>query len=285
MTRAQERLHLLGEVSLKAGEDGTPDMGEPGSRTLLHQLWPTVSPVFIEAANRLAASGIPAGEEERKGAINQELRRIASGWTAPAAPARVAWTPPPDPARMSDELEFSWAGETARRIGSVVHRWLQQIADAGLSSWDAKRIDSMRATFEAELLAAGLPPSETAAAAGRVASILEQTLGDERGRWLLGPHDDAQSELRLTGVAGDGIVNVVMDRSFVDEKGVRWIVDYKTGGHEGGEIAAFLDREQERYRPQLERYAALMKARDGRPVKLGLYFPLLKGWRELESKG
>ena len=38
--------------------------------------------------------------------------------------------------------------------------------------------------------------------------------------------------------------------------------------------------EQERYRAQLERYATFMRMLDNRPVKLGLYFPLLKGWRE-----
>jgi hypothetical protein len=86
--------------------------------------------------------------------------------------------------------------------------------------------------------------------------------------------------LRLTGADAGGVVNIVMDRTFVDEQGVRWIVDYKTGTHEGGDMEAFLDRERERYRPQLERYAALMKARDNRPMRLGLYFPLINGWRE-----
>ena len=54
---------------------------------------------------------------------------------------------------------------------------------------------------------------------------------------------------------------------------MRWIVDYKTGTHEGGDLEEFLDREQERYRAQLEQYAALMRSLDNRPVKLGLYFP------------
>ena len=69
-------------------------------------------------------------------------------------------------------------------------------------------------------------------------------------------------------------------RTDVDENNVRWIVDYKIGSHEGGDLEAFLDREQERYRKQLEQYAALTRMLDGRPVKLGLYFLLLKGWRE-----
>ena len=43
---------------------------------------------------------------------------------------------------------------------------------------------------------------------------------------------------------------------------------------------ALTDREQERYRGQLERYAAVLKKLDARPIPLGLYFPLLDGWRE-----
>ena len=70
-----------------------------------------------------------------------------------------------------------------------------------------------------------------------------------------------------------------LGRTFI-EIAVRWVVDYKTGTHEGGDLEEFLDREQERYRKQLEQYAALMRALDGRTVKLGLYFPLLKGWWE-----
>jgi len=81
----------------------------------------------------------------------------------------------------------------------------------------------------------------------------------------------------------------VIDRTFVDEQGVRWIIDYKTSTHEGGDVDAFLDNEQLRYRGQLERYARLLQA-GGAPqgdlmsseqsIRLGLYFPLLGGWRE-----
>jgi hypothetical protein len=79
---------------------------------------------------------------------------------------------------------------------------------------------------------------------------------------------------------GGELASVAMDRTFTDDRGTRWIVDYKTGVHEGGDIEAFLNRELERYRPQLERYATLMSRIDGRPIRLGLYFPVLRGWRE-----
>ena len=85
--------------------------------------------------------------------------------------------------------------------------------------------------------------------------------------------------MALSGVEGDGIAHVVLDRTFVAD-GTRWIVDFKTGSHEGADVEAFLDREVERYRDQLDRYARLVAALDPRPVRLGLYHPLLRGWRE-----
>ena len=47
-----------------------------------------------------------------------------------------------------------------------------------------------------------------------------------------------------------------------------------------GDVNAFLDNEMERYKNQLESYAKLVSAFDPRPIRLGLYFPLLRGWRE-----
>ena len=284
-TRARERLHLLGAVRLAADGDGAPQVRAPHARTLLNPLWPMVKPVFEEAAARLAESvRAPEEEDADDNTIDQSLRRIASGWQAPPPPPRVAWSPPRELARTREEIEFSWVGEVARHVGSVVHSWLQRFADDGLAGWDAKRVRALRKAFENELVACGLPADAVTEGAARVAAILERTLADERGRLLLGPRRDAQSELRLTGVGKDGIVNVVVDRTFVDADGTRWIVDYKTGAHAGGDVEAFLDRERDRYRPQLERYAQLMRGLDARPIRLGLYFPLLNGWREWDPK-
>jgi ATP-dependent exoDNAse (exonuclease V) beta subunit len=280
-TRARERLHLLGEVRLANDDDGVPVLKPPGERTLLNQLWPMVESDFAGAARRVTES-LPAAAEEStaEDEIDQSLRRIASGWQPPSPPPRVGWVPPRDPARARDEIEFSWVGETARHIGSVVHRWLQRVAEDGLEGWDARRIHALRKIFRDELVARGLSADVMEDAAERVTITLQQTLDDPRGRWVLGARENARSELKLTGMIGGELASVAMDRTFTDDRGTRWIVDYKTGVHEGGDIEAFLNRELERYRPQLERYATLMSRIDGRPIRLGLYFPVLRGWRE-----
>ena len=77
---------------------------------------------------------------------------------------------------------------------------------------------------------------------------------------------------------------LVIDRTFVDAEGVRWIIDYKTGVHLGGDLEGFLDREQDRYSAQLERYAEAFRRLEDRPLRTALYFPLVRGgWREVDA--
>jgi ATP-dependent helicase/nuclease subunit A len=167
-------------------------------------------------------------------------------------------------------------------VGTVVHGELQRIARDGVRPDAAD--DRVRRRWLHELAELGVPGDLRAGAVERVASAVVRTLEHERGQWLLDAgHRGSATELALTGRLGTDIVRVVIDRTFVDPDGVRWIVDYKTSRHEGAGLEEFLDREQERYRPQLERYATLMRRLGPEPVRLGLYFPLLAAWREWQA--
>ncbi len=75
--------------------------------------------------------------------------------------------------------------------------------------------------------------------------------------------------------------SVILDRVHIDEQGVHWIIDYKTSTHEGGDLAGFLEQEQDRYRPQLEKYKGVYDKLTDAPVKTALYFPLLQQFVEV----
>ena len=104
------------------------------------------------------------------------------------------------------------------------------------------------------------------------------------GRWILKPWPEGWSELRFTLRGPDRLDHVQLDRSFVAEDGTRWIIDYKTGRHLGGDPEAFLDSEVERYREQLELYARVVAETDTRPLRVGLYFPLMGRLRDWEPE-
>jgi hypothetical protein len=122
-------------------------------------------------------------------------------------------------------------------------------------------------------------------AARKVEFAIERTLSDARGRWLLDPsHQDARSEVSLTGVTGGQVVSVRIDRTFVDESGDRWVIDFKTSSHEGGGLEEFLDSEIGRYKEQLSLYRSLIANFDARPVRVALYFPMIGTWREVGNE-
>jgi ATP-dependent helicase/nuclease subunit A len=280
-TRAKQRLHLLGQTRLLV-EDAAPAARHPDARSLLAKLWPVVAGEFQRAA--ATATVAPATEGEGGDtAPDQSLRRLASAWSLPDPPPALAWAAASETARAQDEIEYSWVGETARHVGSVVHRWLQRIAEDELQGWSEARIDTLREGFGKELATRGVEAAQLGAASARVAKALAKALADPRGRWLLGPQRSARNEYRLTAMVDGERRKLVIDRCYTDAAGKRWIVDYKTSGHEGTNVDGFLDQEKERYRVQLERYALVLA--QGEAAMLGLYFPLLAGWREWNAAG
>ena len=62
--------------------------------------------------------------------------------------------------RTNEVIEFSWAGETARHVGTVVHRWLQRLADDALAGWTPARIEALRPRLARELERRGVRPAE-----------------------------------------------------------------------------------------------------------------------------
>lgn len=275
-TRAKRTLHLIGHAALRerAGERAC----QPEKRSLLWHLWPLVKQDYEQALPEQHEPG-----EEEAHAFSQDTRRLSPSWTPPEPPAGIAWQAPLEGEAGVGrvEIEFEWAGATIRHIGSVVHQMIQWIAEEGIERWPPARALKLRPAIERALRQQGVPAAEISAAAGEVETALVNMLNDEKGRWLLsGAHRQRRNEYPLSGVHDGKLVNVVLDRTFIDDQGARWIIDYKTGRHMGRDPEAFLDQEQQRYRQQLEKYGALMRQLGAGEIRLGLYFPLLQGWRE-----
>jgi ATP-dependent helicase/nuclease subunit A len=285
-TRAQRRLHLLAVLDVANGDDDPRGQWrDPEKRSALARLWPALqaSAPLPPADAAASASGDRAdadADADVAAPQAQPMRRIAADWAPPGLPEPI-----PMDTRGADAVippvAFDWAHATAAAVGTVAHRLLAQVAAEGLAPWNADHVAAQRERISAELAGEGVPAAERAEATERIVAAIVRTLADARGRWLFdAAHQDAASEWALAGVEGDAVCHVTIDRTFVAE-GTRWIVDFKTGRHEGGDPAAFLDREEERYRGQLERYARLVRELDARPIRLALYFPLVDGgWRE-----
>ena len=276
VTRARRSLHLLGALDLQPAAGKAPS---PVAGSLLATLWPVIADEFRALpAYRpppAATTAVPVDDRVL-------LWRVPDGWSLPVPP------PPPRAQRLllsaqvaAETPEYSWVGLTARAIGTVVHAELRRLAAMRIlpPAPDLQHRTSRYGGWLAEL---GAPPDQRLIAEAVIVEALERTLADPRGRWLLSnEHIKTESEWRLSGLHEGRIVNVVFDRMLVDAEGQRWIVDYKISRHEGGAVEQFVEREAERYGPQLRRYGALAAGLGTEAVRVALYFPLLGVFREL----
>lgn len=268
-TRAKKQLHLFGK---------TKKNNIPESNSLLESLWP-----FLKAEWNYSET-IEHQLAQKPTEIIPEiipLKRIPADFTPPL--------PLPDiDSELMVELEeekeispFLWAGNTARCLGNVLHRALKTIAEEGLGKWPFDRIERMTPQIRAALLGEGLPLEQSESALRLALTGLRNTISDKKGQWILSNHEEQQSEYPLTLFSENRFFRNIIDRTFI-ENDIRWIIDYKTGRHEGESLEEFLNSEVERYKTQLNRYESLLKDYgETRIIKKALYFPLLKAWREI----
>ncbi len=259
LTRAKDELHLCMRRRFdKAGELRMPSSSFLGMlRASLHD------PVFDAPSPARAAQPPPA-------ALSRRRLRADS---LPPAPPPLATQPVPPPA--VDE----WASPTAKHVGTVTHLLLELVGAQGLAAWPVETLEARRGFVRQELAMRGVPHQELEPAASRVLLAIANTLASERGRWIFDErHADRASERHYTALVDGGLIEAVLDRTFIDGAGTRWIVDFKTSEPGRAPLDAFLAAEVERYREQLERYARLLRMLEDRPLALGLYFPSCDGW-------
>ncbi len=275
-TRARNRLHLLGHYRHDREDNPSPT---PGS--FLATVWPS-------AAEKLTAGSTSSETDPLKTLPRLPLKRLPLDWVLPAIPERVS-SAPISSRRASDYGHFSNDGmasrltEEGRVVGTLVHAWLQQIAQDGLDEWSDSRLKNQEGLLRAQISSHGIPYNRHEACMGNILKCLINCIGCSRGRWLLSKHPEARCELAINGVIDDELVRAIIDRTFIDEQGCRWIIDYKTSQPGAGELLeAFLESEVIRYSDQMQIYKSLMQAYDtAHPVRLALYFPMFDGWAEV----
>jgi ATP-dependent exoDNAse (exonuclease V) beta subunit len=258
-TRAVRRLHLVGVATL----DAEGALVAPTANSPLARLWPAVEADFRAAVAAPAAPAVGIGADiELKDFVPQLLRL-----RAPAVPAE--WLAPPPSATAATPRDDSF-DPLAAAVGTLVHAVLE-LAAADLAAWPAGRVAERQPGFERWLAARGWSPAEARSGAERAARMLATALAGADGQWVLRARPESGSELALARTGTEGVTETrVVDRSFVED-GVRWIIDYKTADLGADADAARLAAHAERYRPQLESYAALFAA-EGLPLRLAVFY-------------
>ena len=270
-TRAISRLYLL--FSTKNGEE----FKAPSANSLLNRIWNGVECEVQWIDAPIVQGGLPA----EAGAMNEfasaeelPLYRVPATWHIAVSEATIA--------ASESNIPKSIVATFETRVGLALHQLLEMLVNNGIDGWQ-QHDAGIRTTVIAQLLQQhGAMPDEMPQAIEAVRTALDAMLDDERGRWLLSnTHIESVVEWELLNAGGK---RYVLDRSFVDESGTRWIVDYKSSmPHPGETVDAFVQRELMSYRAQLQTYRELVAAFDARPIKVALYFPRLAHFLDIET--
>lgn len=270
VTRAKRHLYLSGHADFNQDDEPRPAKG-----SLLEKLWPAVESHF---------DGLTAVERHPERGGQNLLHRLPLTTVVERCAMR---------SESANDLGQGRVGQiplaenrNAAIIGTVTHNWLERLAQQHNDPVPLDRIETLAPQVMAQLRAQGFDETAIVTAVDHIIIMLEQTLNSERGQWVLGQHQQAECELALSGYDQGELVNIIVDRTFVDQ-GVRWIIDYKTSKPLSHQSEAVFYAEQcQRYRDQLQQYALFMEKFDPiHPCRCALYFPAFAGWCELHDTG
>ncbi|HXI10406.1 MAG TPA: 3'-5' exonuclease, partial [Thermodesulfobacteriota bacterium] len=168
-TRAKKALYLLGHAEGR-DKDG-------GLKVRRGSFFSTIKPALPADMLIEITGGEPSSAAVAK---TPAFKRLPASWQAPA-PAPPAPIDTAPEANGSEEPEYYWAKDTARHIGTVVHRYLCRIAREGLGGWSAGRLRSETARIRAALKALGLSGAELDSGVSKAASAVSNALKDPKG--------------------------------------------------------------------------------------------------------
>lgn len=278
VTRAKQNLHLVGCAKPDAQADG--GVKAPVKDSFLSLLWHDAAAHYAEAAQALVNN---TEDPERTG-VRVEPARLYNHRLVRLGPQYQPWvlpvqTPAPEgtavnmtteeiaaskPLGSDDEPRASGSRFLAD-VGTLVHRYLQLVAEDGLDKWSVQRVRDMHRPMVQWFVSQGHAAQEADAGAQEVTTHLVATLESDKGCWVLAAHEEAVCEKSYTTVR-DGVMQThVIDRMFKSD-GVRWIVDYKTTAHVPEREADL----HQHMKDQIHRYAGLFAEEE--KLSLAIYF-------------
>lgn len=270
VTRAKSTLHLISAIEQR--EDDSEQLRPPKKGSFLNLLW---EPCITEINHYVT----PLKNTTLKPATNHnhQLTRVIQDWQLPTIPTTMAQHINNPKTAINPSIQQ----KQQSYLGIVIHEILEKIATDGVAQWDGARINAIKYHWQRRLKQLGTLPKYLDCYSTLTVQAINNILNDPTGRWLFSPtHQDAGAERAITVIKDNQPVQYVIDRTFIDNNNIRWVVDYKTAFPLEEPLAEFLAAQKELHRAQLHQYAELFKNIDTRHIKLGLYFPLCAAWCE-----
>lgn len=277
VTRAIKSVSMFGTVVMKDIAD-PESIKAPDKNSLLHTLWQQME-TAIGSESQRNIQLIPLGTKIETGNPVQESvlhsKRLPPDWKSP-----VTIQPAISITDKNTTIDNVHDNLLERKIGDLVHDCLHRLAEGRLQLEAHEQMQTLAASWKTELAVLTQEPDDIVKL---ILAQLEACRKNDRFDWLINnPHKDAASELELSDYRGNFRRASVIDRTFVDENGVRWIIDFKSSiPPKDISLDEFLAEQSNTYTGQLTRYASLFRAMGDKEIKAALFFTALPYFQEL----
>ncbi|MBL4821703.1 MAG: UvrD-helicase domain-containing protein [Gammaproteobacteria bacterium] len=276
-TRAKQSVYLL--ATLKLSSKG---VAKPESNSLLERIWREIN---NSTAGEIQQNSMPATQESLASDTTGEfgpypaatpIKRfnkplaLSSLETQCIDEQQLPLTEPDEPSEPASQSDNA---EHAAEIGTLIHNTLEAFANSPQSSINEDKLVNLRSFWRLRLRSLIEHEEQLGAALQFVEEAVINSVNDESVNWIFNSDlEDSKTELALTTLSSGYPADYIIDRSFIDGVGVRWIIDYKTASRADDQnLDSFIEEQCARHQAQLQNYQILFTQMEDRPVKIALF--------------
>jgi ATP-dependent exoDNAse (exonuclease V) beta subunit len=286
VTRARKSAHLTATLGVSSQGDTAPPRG-----SLLYHIWP-----------QLQESG---NEQHRPQALEQFIRdgddreqSQDAGTTSPSTTPIKRFAEPlrlrgralqlierslgrdNEPPEASDLPEFELPGdpgvetEPAATIGVLIHQALETLVSNPEVFGTEESRSRLRQYWRLQLSSLMHDSDRLQRTVEFIELSINNCIQTPGCAWIFDPGlAQSATELPISRSTGGNLYHYVVDRTFVDGAGVRWIIDYKTAAPDTGvSEESFIARQLQLHRAQLHNYRTLFEDLGAGAIKMALLF-------------
>ncbi len=269
VTRAMKSVYLSATLADKNGEVATP-----GAGTLLATIWENLTEASVDY-QPIRSMSMPFKQQDPL-QTRPSLLRLPSDSFAVSDSAETSDERPTDQLDDSAQIELAVDNQLQIEVGNLIHEALQNYLSNN-QLLDTENLLGLKNYWRRRLNAFSFTSSEIDNAVTKIEQSLYNTLQDSELSWVF-DHDQESSaaELSLQSYASGFVHTHVIDRTFIDNNGVRWIIDYKSSQPSSKQsLESFLAEQVALYSGQLTRYRSLFDNEENKGVKTALLFTSL----------
>ena len=296
-TRAKKSATLFATVPKKENGEFRP----PPAGSLLALIWPQLREQFSRCSQTSPSPVHTTAENQANlGSTNQatmisRLKPIlkftqAENQAIAALTADIEYHEQEQEA-STDEHQQNWntpthAERVSSKMGTLIHKAFEAYTQSNSKSDYLAQLGTVATYWQLSLRSLQLSTKEMECAIRHMRETVLKTLTNPKLNWIFDNQNrESACELEIVRQKNGHLQKFIIDRTFIDQDEIRWIIDYKTSQRQPQQSESeFIQDQIKKYRPQLENYRCLLQNTEKRTVRLALMLTEIPALIEIEPQ-